>query len=134
MSEHDDRGIDGVLVGTELTVRKLGTYSLPTSLCHQTSAQLVRLHHMRVPGGIRALTPLAGQLWLRRRGRRVFLRLLCWVLINPIFSFILQLVKGLGLQTLQDLRICSLHLSIASRIGQQGETHLDASRKAWLVN
>ena len=47
-------------------------------------------------------------------------------MINPIFSLVFQLVKGLGLQTLQDFRICSFHLSVASWVGPRGETHPDA--------
>ena len=47
-------------------------------------------------------------------------------MLNPIFSFVLQLVKGFGLQSLENFCICSLHLPVASWVGHRGKTHLDA--------
>ena len=44
---------------------------------------------------------------------------------QSIFPFILQLVKGFGLQPLEYFCIGSLYLSVASWIGYRGETHLD---------
>ena len=51
-SEHDDYGIGGVLAGTGLTVRKLGTYSLPAGLCYRSFTLILAcFHHKRAPGG-----------------------------------------------------------------------------------
>ena len=47
-------------------------------------------------------------------------------MLNLVFSFVFQVVKGFGLQSLENFCICSLHLSVASWVGHRGKTHLDA--------
>ena len=47
-------------------------------------------------------------------------------MLNPVLASVLQFVESLGLQTLEDLRISSLNLTIAPWIGHRGKTHLDA--------
>ena len=65
----------------------------------------------------------------------MFLQWLCLVLFcgttvclagdQSIFPFVLQLVKGLGLQSLENFYVFLLYLLVASWVGYRGETHLD---------
>ena len=47
-------------------------------------------------------------------------------MFNPLFSLVFQLLKGFGLQSLEDFCICSLHLPVASWVGHRGKTYLEA--------